>query len=101
MRTGIFFYYPEGERLRDFLEALGGILGKENVFLYDAFYSQKEYGDIGFTPEVHMLLAGDSKKLAQEISQGKLIIILCGESRRDLAHYLIPRMISVLVEVNK
>lgn len=41
MRTGIFSYYQKGERLRDFQKALKGILGKENVFLYDAFYPLK------------------------------------------------------------
>ncbi len=30
-RTGIFFTYFQGERLRDFPRALAGILDKENV----------------------------------------------------------------------
>jgi hypothetical protein len=38
MKTGIFFYHQKGERLKDFPQALKGILEKENVFLYDAFY---------------------------------------------------------------
>ena len=37
-RTGIFFTYFQGERLRDFPQALNGILDKENVFYYDAVY---------------------------------------------------------------
>ena len=41
MRTGIFFYYQKGERLRDFPQALEGILEKENVFFYDALYPSK------------------------------------------------------------
>jgi hypothetical protein len=41
MRTGIFFYYQKGERLRDFPQALKGFLEKENVFFYDAFYPSK------------------------------------------------------------
>jgi len=32
MRTGIFFYYQQGERLKDFPQALKVILEKENVF---------------------------------------------------------------------
>ena len=40
-RTGIFFHYQYGERLRDFPQALEGILDKDNVFLYDAFYPLK------------------------------------------------------------
>jgi len=37
-RTGIFFTYFQGERLRDFPEALTGILDRENVSYYDAVY---------------------------------------------------------------
>ncbi len=37
-RTGIFFTYFQGERLRDFPQALAGILDKENVSYYDAVY---------------------------------------------------------------
>jgi acetoin utilization deacetylase AcuC-like enzyme len=37
-RTGIFFVYFHGERLRDFPQALDGILDKENVSYYDAVY---------------------------------------------------------------
>ena len=40
-RTGIFFHYQDGERLRDFPQALAGVLDKDNVFLYDAFYPLK------------------------------------------------------------
>ena len=38
-RTGIFFTYFQGERLRDFPQALAGILDKENVAYYDAVYN--------------------------------------------------------------
>jgi acetoin utilization deacetylase AcuC-like enzyme len=37
-RTGIFFAYFRGERLRDFPQALEGILDKENISYYDAVY---------------------------------------------------------------
>ena len=37
-RTGIFFTYFQGERLRDFPQALDGILDRENVSYYDAVY---------------------------------------------------------------
>ena len=40
-RTGIFFYHQQSMRLRDFPEALEGILERENVFFYDAFYPSK------------------------------------------------------------
>ena len=39
MRTGIFFTYFRGERLRDFPQALANVLDKENVSYYDAVYS--------------------------------------------------------------
>ena len=41
MATGIFFYYQQGERLRDLPEALEGILERDNVFFYDALYPLK------------------------------------------------------------
>jgi len=37
-RTGIFFTYFQGERLKDFPQALTGILDKGNVSYYDAVY---------------------------------------------------------------
>jgi pimeloyl-ACP methyl ester carboxylesterase len=61
--------------------------------------TQGEYGDIGLTPEVHISLARELKKIADEVSQGRFIIVLCGGSRRYLAHYLIPKIIEVLAEV--
>jgi acetoin utilization deacetylase AcuC-like enzyme len=60
--------------------------------------TQGEYGDIGLTPEVHILLVRELKRIADEVSNGRFIIILCGGSRRDLARTLIPRMIEVLAE---
>jgi acetoin utilization deacetylase AcuC-like enzyme len=39
--TGIFFHYQNGERLRDFPDALEGILSQDNVLYYDAFYPTK------------------------------------------------------------
>ena len=58
--------------------------------------TQGEYGDIGLTPECHILLAKELKKMAEEISGGRFIIVLCGGSRRDLARYLIPQVIEIL-----
>jgi len=40
-RTGIFFTYFQGERLRDFPQVLAGILDKENVSYYDAVYDSR------------------------------------------------------------
>jgi len=41
-RTGIFFTYFQGERLKDFPQALDGILDKENVSYYDAVYESRQ-----------------------------------------------------------
>jgi len=41
-QTGIFFTYFLGERLRDFPQALTGILDKENVSYYDAVYDSSD-----------------------------------------------------------
>ena len=40
-RTGIFFTYFQGERLKDFPQALAGILDKENTSYYDAVYDSR------------------------------------------------------------
>ena len=50
MSTGIFFHYQQGERLKDFPEALEGILEKENVFFYDAYYPSKPESYFDLTP---------------------------------------------------
>jgi acetoin utilization deacetylase AcuC-like enzyme len=50
MQTGIFFHYQQGERLKDFPEALEGILEKENVFFYDAYYPSKPESYFDLTP---------------------------------------------------
>jgi acetoin utilization deacetylase AcuC-like enzyme len=50
MRTGIFFHYQQGERLKDFPEALVGILEKENVLFYDAYYPSKPESQFDLTP---------------------------------------------------
>jgi len=41
-KTGIFFTYFQGERLKDFPEALDGLLGKGNVYYYDAVYGSRD-----------------------------------------------------------
>ena len=41
-RTGIFFTYFQGERLKDFPEALDGLLDRKNVFYYDAVYDSRD-----------------------------------------------------------
>ncbi len=60
--------------------------------------TQGDYGDIGLTPEIHPKLAKELKGVANKICQGRLIVVLCGGSRRDLAKYMIPKVIGVLSE---
>ncbi|MBW1801935.1 MAG: hypothetical protein JRJ85_14525, partial [Deltaproteobacteria bacterium] len=50
MNTGIFFYYQQGERLRDFPQALDDVLGKDNVFLYDGHYPSKPASSFDLCP---------------------------------------------------
>ena len=58
--------------------------------------TQGDYGDIGISPETHVHLARLLKQTADRICDGRLIVVLCGGSRRDLARYLIPQIVSVL-----
>ncbi len=41
-KTGIFFTYFQGERLKDFPGALEGLLNKQNVVYYDAVYGSRD-----------------------------------------------------------
>jgi len=58
--------------------------------------TQGDYGDIGISPDAHIRLAEELKRAADQLCQGRLIVVLCGGSRRDLARYLIPAVIRVL-----
>jgi len=49
-RTGLFFHYQKGERLRDFPGALQGVLARDNVFLYDALYPLKPPSSFDLEP---------------------------------------------------
>ncbi|MDY6907782.1 MAG: hypothetical protein SV910_06070 [Chloroflexota bacterium] len=55
-----------------------------------------EYGDMGLTPDVHARIAAELKGVAEEVCRGRLIVVLCGGSRRDMARRLIPQVIRVL-----
>lgn len=58
-----------------------------------------DYGDMGLTPELHPMLALKIRQLAEDVCFGRLITILCGGSRRDLACRLIPEIIKVLAHL--
>ncbi|MFC1990753.1 histone deacetylase [Chloroflexota bacterium] len=65
---------------------------------YDA--TRGEYGDKGLTRDCHLRLAKLIKGVADEVCQGRLVVILCGGSGRDIATYTIPRIIACLAELN-
>ena len=60
--------------------------------------TQGEYGDMGLTPDCHVRLARELRQATEELCSGRLIVVLCGGSRRDLARLLIPKVINVLCE---
>jgi acetoin utilization deacetylase AcuC-like enzyme len=66
-------------------------------FGYDA--TQGEYGDRGLTKDCHLEIAKIIKSAADTTCQGRLITILCGGSRRDLASHIIPKIIAHLAEL--
>jgi hypothetical protein len=43
-------------------------------------------------------LAREIRQTADELCSGRLVVVLCGGSRRDLARLLIPEVIKVLGE---
>jgi acetoin utilization deacetylase AcuC-like enzyme len=55
-----------------------------------------EYGDIGLTPDSHRMLASALKAMADDVCQGRFVVVLCGGSRRDLASRLCPSIIKAL-----
>jgi len=55
-----------------------------------------DYGDIGLSPDFHLRLAREIKEMAGRCCHGRLVVVLCGGSRRDLAHRIIPQLIGVL-----
>ncbi len=57
-----------------------------------------DYGDMGLSPEFHLQLAREIKQLAHEVCAGRLVVILCGGGQRNLASFLIPRIINVLAD---
>lgn len=60
--------------------------------------TQGEYGDIGLSPKSHVCLTREFKRLADKLSQGRFIVVLCGGRRRDLARSTIPQIVKVLAE---
>jgi len=72
-RTGIFFTYFQGERLKDFPEALNGLLNEENVYYYDAVYRSR----VGL-----FYLEPVTEQLLLKVHTGRMI-----ESVKQTGHY--------------
>ena len=66
-------------------------------FGYDG--TQGEYGDVGISKGCHRKLAERFKVMADEVCNGRLIVVLCGGHQRKIATYVIPRIISCLAEI--
>ena len=66
-------------------------------FGYDA--TRGEYGDKGLTRDCHLELAKIIKRVADEVCQGRLVVILCGGSGRAIATYTIPGIIACVAEL--
>lgn len=84
--------------VRDNLQERLGDFGPELIFWnwgYDGTIG--EYGDMGLSPGLHARLASEIKKLAEESCNGRLIVVLCGGSRKDLARFIIPQVIGMLL----
>ncbi len=58
--------------------------------------TQGDYGDMGLSPDLHAMLAREIKQTADQLCRGRLIVVLCGGSRRDLARQIIPQVIRAL-----
>jgi len=85
--------------VRDALATYAGVFRPQIIFWnwgYDGTIG--DYGDIGISPGLHLQLAIEMKRLAGRVCGGRLIVVLCGGSRRDLATLLIPRIINILAD---
>jgi acetoin utilization deacetylase AcuC-like enzyme len=97
---------PQRVTDEDYLELVASrFLPLVNSFQPEAIFwnwgydgTQGEYGDIGLTPHLHIELACRLRNISEEACHGRLVVILCGGARRDLACYLIPRIIRVLAK---
>ncbi len=65
---------------------------------YDA--TQGDYADKGLTRDCHIAIARIIKGVADTVCQGRLVAILCGGARRDIASYTVPRIIACLAEMD-
>ncbi len=65
-------------------------------FGYDA--TSGDYGSKGLSPDCHPKIARIVSRATEDVCQGRMVAILCGGSRRDIARYCIPKIITCLAE---
>ncbi len=63
-------------------------------FGYDA--TSGDYGSKGISVDCHAAIAAIAQHSADEVCDGRMVAILCGGGRRDIARYCIPRVINCL-----
>lgn len=67
------------------------------IFWYFGFDThQGDYGDLGLTHGAYIEIAKILCKVADEVCNGRLEVVLGGGSRRDLANIVIPPVIKIL-----
>jgi acetoin utilization deacetylase AcuC-like enzyme len=80
-----------GPRVADFKPDL--------IFWYFGFDThQGDYGSLGLSKSCYVDIARFMRKTADEITNGRLEVVLGGGSRTDLATALIPPIIEVLAD---
>jgi acetoin utilization deacetylase AcuC-like enzyme len=57
---------------------------------------QLDYGDIGLTQEFYPRLVKEIRECAEEICEGRYIVLTHGGKRADVAEYIFPAIISIL-----
>lgn len=67
-RTGIFYHYQIGERLKDFPSAIGDILNREGTVFYDALYQEKLAHGVEPVQE-HLLFKVHSKHMIESVKK--------------------------------
>lgn len=60
--------------------------------------AQGDYGDRGLTKDFFPNLARDVKRCAEEVCQGKYLIITHGGHLADVAEYIFPQIVAILAE---
>lgn len=86
MKIGAFIYHQKGERLKDFPQVLEGILERENVFLYDAFYPLKPPSSFDLDPiSPEILYQVHSPDMVEEVKKTGIfegaLLSACGTVR--------------------